>query len=238
MQHTNRLDLIRDLRERVHRVANGGRETAASVVQGPDALNSLLAGRGFEPGTLVEWSSAGVGHGAMALALSVAGQIRRDGQSLAVLDGAREIYPPALTGLGLPFDRTVVVRPADPATGLWAWEQALRCRAVAVTVGRIEGLNERLFHRLQLAVETGGGLGFLLRLAGTCVPTKAALRLRVSAVSTPLPALRRRLRVERLHGRGEVAASAVELELDHETGHVHQVSALADPAPASCWLRA
>ena len=119
-------------------------------------------------------------------------------------------------------------------TALWAWEQSLRCGAVAVTLGRIEEMNDRLAHRFQLAAETGRGLGFMLRSAkGRAMTAWAPVRLRVRGVPGPGPpqTIARRLRVEALH-RGEMIESVVELELGNEAGHVRLVSKLADPATA------
>jgi hypothetical protein len=134
----------------------------------------------------------------------------------------------------VPLDRTIIVRCHDQLTGLWAWEQSLRCHAVAVTLGRIEEMNDRLVHRLQLAAETGRGLGFMLRAAKRrALAAWAPVRLRVRGVPGlgPLQTIARRLRVEALH-RGEMIESAVELELGNEAGHVRLVSQLADPATA------
>jgi hypothetical protein len=236
MQSLSRLDLIRALRERTQRLEPSVRPAPAFAGAGPPALERLLMGQGLERGTLVEWHSTSAGSGAATLALSVAGRLLEQGGALVAIDEVGELYPPALAGLGISLERTVLVRPGESPAGwasLWAWEQALRCRGVAVVLGRTPGLNDRLFHRLQLAAETGGTLGFLLRPAGQRGGvSKAAVRLRVSAQ----PGLhRRRFRVELLHCRGGRVGpgAAAEVEMDHETNHVRLVSELADPAPAA-----
>ena len=188
MIQTARLDLIHALHERTQRLEAATRSPPLrdGVVPELVALEGLLLGQGFGPGTLVEWQNAGPGSGAVTLALVVAGQVLAAGGALVLIDEAREFYPPAAARLGVPLEHTVVVRPDDPQAGLWAWEQALRCPAVAVTLGWANELTDRYTHRLQLAVETGGGLGFLLRPAGQQAgPAKAAVRLKVSAVPGP-----------------------------------------------------
>ena len=242
MQSLSRLDLIRALRERTQRLEPSTRPVPAFAGAAPPALERLLMGQGLERGTLVEWHSASAGSGAITLALSVVGRLLEQGGAFVAIDEVGELYPPALAGLGIPLERTVLVRPGESPAGwasLWAWEQALRCRGVAVVFGRTPGLNDRLFHRLQLAAETGGTLGFLLRPAAQRGGvSKAAVRLRVSAQPTAqaTPGLhRRRFRVELLHCRGGRVGpgAAAEVELDHETNHVRLVSELADPAPAA-----
>jgi hypothetical protein len=254
MNRAARLDLIRDLREQSRRIESTPERTSALTADTPVALERLLSGQGFDSGTLIEWQNAGAGSGAVTLALAVAAQVlQRDG-AMVVIDPAGEFYPPGLAGLGIPLDRTVLVRPDDRLATLWAWEQALRCRAVAVTLGWAQGWNDRLLHRFQLAAETGSGLGFLLRpVLQQAGPSKAAVRLRVTSLARntimglptsslalranteaePLSAERRRLRVEVLHCRGGTPGASAEVELGHATHPVHLVSQLADPALAA-----
>src|SRR5262249_55644885 len=107
--------------------------------------------------------------------------------------------------------------------------------AVAVTLGRLERLNDRLFHRFQLAAETGGGLGFLLRPAAQRArPSKAALRLRGAGPPGREPfAAGRRVRGGGVDLGGGAAGAAADLELGHDTNPVRLLSELADPAPAA-----
>lgn len=234
MIHFSRLDLIRHLRERTARIAAPGRAVRGDGPRGEaGAVGRLILGPGLEPGTLVEWVSGGEGCGAVTLALAVAARVLGRGGACVLVDPAGEFYPPALARLGVPPERTVIVRPPSPRDGLWAWEQALRCPGVAVALGPVAGLTDRHYYRLQLAAEAGGGLGFLLRPPALCdAPSRAAVRLRVSARPGPGPPEppSRRLNVELLHCRGTAAGATAELELDHETGDVRLVSQLADPA--------
>jgi protein ImuA len=196
-------------------------------------------------GTLVEWLSPGEGSGAATLALAVAAPLLERSGVLVVIDDRRDFYPPSAAGLGIPLDQTVVVRPTNARDALWAWEQSLRSSAVVMTLGRLDALNDRAFRRLQLAAETGGGLGFLLRPAARrAEPSWAEARWLVSPVASgqrsaaarrlPLTTyhspLTRHWRVELLHCRGGVAGAVVELELNDETGLVRMASRLADPA--------
>jgi hypothetical protein len=237
MDHAARLDLIQNLRERSRQLeALPGRgHSFDCAAPAPEMLRQLLRGEEIERGTLVEWLNESEGSGGVMLALAVAGRVLQRGGVFVLIDGPGEFYPPGLAGLGVPLERTVIVRPGDALSALWAWEQALRCKAVAVTLGRLDRLNDRLFHRFQLAAEVGDGLGFLLRPSGQRAgPSKAALRLLVA----PRPcrealSLARRLRVEVLYCRGGAAGAAAELELNHDTNPVRLLSELADPAPAA-----
>src|SRR5947209_5002729 len=141
MMHASRLDLIRHLRERTARITAPVRPVRAAAAGG-EAVGRLLLGPGLEPGTLVEWVAASEGCGAVTLALVVAARALGRGGACVLVDPAGEFYPPALARLGVPLERTVIVRPGSPRDGLWAWEQALRCPGVAVALGPVAGLTD------------------------------------------------------------------------------------------------
>jgi protein ImuA len=255
MSPTARAELLSELKNRIRQIERSHRSAKEAAVTPGTALDCLLPGQGLARGTLVEWLSEGEGTGAATLALAVAAPLLEDGGALVVIDGRHEFYPPAAAGLGIPLERTVIVRPERARDVLWAWEQSLRSSAVTVAMSWIEKLDDRTFRRLQLAAEAGGSLGFLLRPASCRTePSWAEARLLVEA----MPALRpdkvarrqgdkvvsplhpvtlsscaRRLRVEVLHCRGGAGGAAVELEMSDETGDVRLVSELAHPASPS-----
>jgi hypothetical protein len=243
MDQASQSQLIRDLRERLSLMERSHRPVRESTFStGIDGLDQLLPGRGLEWGTLVECLSDREGSGAATLALAVAAHVLKRRGVFVVIDGPNglgelgepsDFYPPAAASLGIPLEQTVIVQPANARAALWALEQALRSSAVGVALGRIERLNGREFRRLQLAAETGGSLGFLLRpVVFRREPTWAEVRLLVQAVSHPgfLQASGRRLHVELLHGRGGAGGGAIELELSDEAGLVRLVSRLGHPA--------
>ena len=177
--------MLQELRDRIRGI-EGVRDRGpldAGRPTGFPALDRLLAGGGLRAGSVVEWRGARIGSGAMTLALAVAAHLVRDAGTLVVLDDG-DFYPVGAAGLGVPLDRTVVVRTDDPAGRLWAWEQALRAPGVTVTLGRLERVDDRAARRLQLAAEAGGGLGFLVRPPDArAAATWAATRIEVEGVA-------------------------------------------------------
>src|SRR5262249_55823997 len=182
--------------------------------------------------------------------------------ALVVIDSRREFYPPAAANLGILLERTVVVQPRLGRDALWAMEQSLRSEAVSVALGWVQELQDRTARGLQLAAESGGGVGFLLRpLACRAEPSWAEVRLRVecvedrgsriedrkpqssilhpqSSILNPHTLQIRRFRIEVLHCRGGVSGTALDLEWDDETGDlqksdVHLASRLARSAAAT-----
>lgn len=256
----SRAELIRDLKDRLRKIERAHRPADEPAFSTGTSLDRLLPDKGLSWGTLLEWLSDGAGTGTATLALTVAAHIVQNGGALVVIDGKQEFYPPAAASLGILLDNTVIVRPANRRDALWAWEQSLRSGAVAVALGWLDNLDERAFRRLQLAAETGGSLGFLLRPAACrAEPSWAEARFLVEArplavvsggvVSgewsrtrtkhqTPLTTHHRRLRVELLHCRGGAAGEALDLELNDETGHVRLAPRLADPTSARGVARA
>jgi hypothetical protein len=271
--------------ERAHRSAPRERvneDEHALTLSRSHFLTSPLSHVMDRSGALIEWLSDGEGTGAATLALALTPRLLQNGGALVVIDSAahrhqaapteaavrqhdkadaaqREFYPPAAAALGIPLEQTVIVRPASARDALWAWEQSLRSGAAAVALGWVETLNDRAFRRLQLAAETGGSLGFLLRPASCrAAPSWAEARLLVtpgvrsqeSGVSNsrfassltpdswPLTPGFRRLRLEVLHCRGGAEGQVIELELSDEADSVRLAPRLANPASAARAARA
>jgi hypothetical protein len=201
----------------------------AAISLGPP-LDAILPEGGLRRGWLVEWLAGGISSGAPLLALLAARQACRDGKMLLVVDRARRFYPPAAAAWGIDLARLAVVQPASEADELWAIDQALRCRGVGAVWSRRGRLDDRDFRRLQLAAESGGTLGLLVRPASVRgEPSWAHVQLLVSTVGQPssLPVFSPvgehggwRLRVEVTRCRGGHVGQAVELEIDERTGGI------------------
>lgn len=207
---------------------------------GCDQLDALFPERGIARGTLIEWLSAGVAGGAMWLALIAAREAcRGHGGPLIVIDGRGTFYPPAAVLAGIEPGRLIVVRVNLARDESWALDQALRSGGAGAVLCMTDRLSQRSTRRLQLAVEAGGGVGFLVRpTAVRDEPCWAEVRLLVE----PCPAGRirdgdarrlfgRRLAVEVLKTRGTVASELaarkrLELEIDDETGVVRAAARL------------
>jgi protein ImuA len=226
--------LLDDLRDRIRGIEasplrSGERETIST---GFPALNRLLVDGGLRRGALTEWVGEAHGSGAMSLGLHVAAHLLREEGTLVVIDEAGDrgdFYPVGAMQLGIPLDRTVVIRPDSAKSALWAWEQSLRCPGIAVTFGKINTRNDRAIRRLQMAAESSGGMGFLIPPPGHSGTAWAATRIQVEWASTHptdySPSRRLRLRVT----RGQVGSreAAIEVELDDEASSVPAFSQLA-----------
>lgn len=138
------------------------------IASGCPGLERLLPGGGYEPGCLVEWFYSGAGGAAGSLAMLSAIPAVREGQALVIIDWNHTFYPPAAAALGADLKRLVVVRPTSREDGWWSLDQALRCTAVGAVWSELpDEMDDRLARRLQLAAETGGTLGMLIRHSRT-----------------------------------------------------------------------
>ena len=172
---------LEELRRQIAGLEGPRREAGTRAIgSGCDALDELLPEKGFRPGTLTEWLSAGEGGGAGTLALLAARQACRDGGALVVLDGRGDFCPPAAVRLGIESPRLVVIHPPSAADHHWAMNQALRSSAIAAVLAWPKAIDDRTFRRWQLAAEEGGGFGLLVRpAAARAEPSWADVRLLV-----------------------------------------------------------
>jgi hypothetical protein len=181
---------LRQLAQRIRLIESTHPTPAATIALA--GLGPLFPG--LASGMLVELM-ASEGAGAWSFALALAKCACGDDRLLLVADPQHCFYPPAALQLGIDLRQLAIARCDNVKDTLLAASQALRCSAVGAVIGQFERLSERDGRRLQLAAETGGGLGIFIRPAGALqAPSFAAVRLLLS----PLPsgATRRRIAVQ------------------------------------------
>ncbi len=143
------------------RHSHDGRRTSTGCPE----LDRLLPEGGLGRGTLVEWLAAASGGGALWLALTAAREACREYGPLVVIDGEGTFYPPAAALADIEPRELIVVQVANARDESWALDQALRSAGVGAVLCFTRRLGQRTVRRLQLAAETSGGLGLLVRPA-------------------------------------------------------------------------
>jgi len=98
---------------------------------------------------------------------------------VVLIDTHGDFYPPAAEALGIPLDRLIILRVPRPKDVLWAAQQSLRCPAVGTVIAPLTDVDERESRRLQLAAESSGCLGLLLRPAHRRFKSFAAVQMLV-----------------------------------------------------------
>jgi protein ImuA len=147
-------------------------------------------------------------------------------------DPRGELYPPAVASMGIDLRRLYLLRPRSAAEETWAVAECLRCKGVGAVVAAPQTLSRVEARRLQLAAETGGGVGLLLRPAG-----KRSIHYAATTRWLVAPALGersvQRWRIQLLHGHGGRVGETVFLECDRETHSVRATTQLADRTVAT-----
>jgi hypothetical protein len=231
-----RQQIIEDLRGKLQELESSFRLLAGAMPEvmpcGLEPLNLLLPGGGFRSGTVVEWLAEGEGTGACGLAFRAVAPWLREDRTCVVVDDSQEFYPVFLAGLGIGLEQVLLVHPAS-RDAWWALEQALLCRGVAVTVGWLDQVPNRILRRLQLAAETGGGVGVFFRPARVqAAPAWCHVRLLVQALPAAPGGATRRVRLEVLYAKGGRGGGVVEVDIHEETGAVHLAAPLAPAGDA------
>lgn len=240
--------VLHDLRARITRLEWIGGHSHPVLPFGVAAIDAHLPQGGLSRGALHEIAGGGLGavHGAAA-ALFAAGVLGRiAGQVLWCLR-ARDLFAPALEGVGLAADRVIYAEGHDEKTVLLCMEEGLHHAGLAGVVGEVSRLSMTAARRLQLAAEASGVTAFVIRRwrsveeAGAFgQPSAAVTRWRITAApSSPLPVAgigRPRWLVELVRCRGGEAA-AWEMEACDAQGRLALPADLADRPAAPAYGR-
>jgi protein ImuA len=219
--------LLASLRARIACIGGAGVERPREALPlGVAAIDSVLSGGGLSRGCLHEIVAADAGGAAAAFAaVLLAGLAGEDGSVVWCRRDsglhATKLYGPGLAAFGLDLRRLLIVRVRRETEVLWAMEEGLRSGAVAAVLGEVTATPGVALRRLQLAAETAGTTGLLLRpLGASAAAGSATTRWRVASASSGwgegarLPAVR--WRVELLRCRAATPAGWL-VDWCHET---------------------
>jgi protein ImuA len=172
------------LRATLRRLEGPGRAAAGVVPTGLDAIDRALPEGGLARGALHEILAEGADQAAASgfLVRLLVG-LAATGPVLWCLADP-DLYGPGLERLGLAPDRLILARTRRDADLLWAMEEGLKTPGLAAVLGEPHRLDLTASRRLQLAAESTGGLGLILRRAetGQAGATVAVTRWRVGSV--------------------------------------------------------
>ncbi|HJU19357.1 MAG TPA: damage-inducible protein [Stellaceae bacterium] len=232
--------VLEDLRTRIAHIARAGRSPRPVVPFGVAAIDARLPQGGLARGALHE--IAGGVHSAEAV-LFVAGVLARLHGSVLWCLCRRDLFAPALAGVGLHPDRVIYAEGGDERTVLLCLEEGVRHAGLAGAVGEVTHLSMTASRRLQLAAEASGVIAFVIRRWRTAgeagefgQPNAAVTRWRITAApSSPLPVPgigRARWRLELVRVRGGEGA-LWEVEACDGQGRLALSADLADRSAAA-----
>ena len=103
-------------------------------------------------------------------------------RSIVLVDTFQDFYPPAACQHGIALDRLIVLRVSRPQDAFWAVDQSLRCSSVSAVIAPFKRFDDRGSRRLQLAAESSGCLGLILRPALRRTRSFAAVQVLIESV--------------------------------------------------------
>lgn len=211
--NNSKQQVLQALAEQIEQCHLAGSAERELISSGLPALDRCLAEGGLRRGRLMELVAAVPGSGAARLALSAACHACDEGRLLVVVDRRREFYPPAANSLGIALAQMLVVRPNNAIDEAWAIDQALRSLGVGAVLGWPDKLDDHTFRRWQLAAETSGTIGLLIRpAAARSQPSWAEVKLLI----TPLANSTDRWEVEILRGCRKIGRKVRIADCDHD----------------------
>lgn len=168
---------LRELRAKVRAIEGGGGAVGREVARLGPGLDTGLPWGGLPSGCLHEVAGPAAPVAAAAFARRLAGD--RGVVAWCLDDRTAEerggLYGPGLRPFGIDPARLLLVRGRDRCQVLWAFAEALACRALACAVAEVDRLDLLESRRLQLAAEAGGGAGLVLRRGSPDPAPNAAL---------------------------------------------------------------
>lgn len=213
----SKANILADLRDKVEKIEGTKARPRSTIAFGVDDIDRQLPGGGLAYGAIHEVAGGGadVVNGAVS-ALFVAGIAARTTGHVIWCLSRDDLYAPSLTQVGLHPDRVIYVQGNDEAAVMSSFEEALRWRGLAAVIGEFIRLPMTESRRFQLAAESSGNLGLIIRrwrrqseAVDFGNPTAAATRWRISTLpSEPLPVPgigRPRWFVELMRARGSDA---------------------------------
>lgn len=228
------------LRERIRHLERCGAKTdlaPESLAIGTPAVDGALPGGGLPRAALHE--ILGDDGGATGFAAWLAARLACDGRAILWCRRGGDLYGPGIRALGLEPERLILVRGGSDTDVLWAMEEGLRSGCLAAVLGEAEAASPTAARRLQLAAESGGVTGFLLRSgrgAGAACP--AVTRWQVAAVASGIGRdgrPRPRWRLDLLRCRNGTPGSWIVERTNDAASHLVVVADLLDrpAAPAA-----
>jgi protein ImuA len=201
------------LQAAILRIERGGSAAARhdAVPLGVPEIDGALPGGGLAAGAVHEVTGSAAGGFVALLAGRFAGPVLWCGMA----SSRTELYGPGLAAFGLDTRRLVIARCANRQDMLWAMEEGLRDPALAAVVAEPDRpVALTASRRLQLAAETGGTAGLVLRRgAAAAALAPSAVFSRWQADSLPglgmpgAPAEGARWRLELLRCRGDLTGT-------------------------------
>lgn len=218
----NQLSPLTDLRTKMERITGISRRSAAAGVPiGVAEIDALLPGRSLARGGFHELLGD---QGAITSFLAALLGRQKTIQHVLWITPSADIYPGGFAQLGLSHRRLTIAWTRQTDNRLWAAEEALKDLPGGAVVAEVEQADLTETRRLQLASESSGSIGFLVRRDRQ--PSAALTRWLVEPARSRDIRPCWRLALERV--RGAEAGGTWGLEFDNASLSFNLVAEVAD----------
>ncbi|GAB3384721.1 translesion DNA synthesis-associated protein ImuA [Lysobacter fragariae] len=155
-------------------------------------LDAVLPTGGWPDAALTELLLSADGIGELQLLWPTLARLSQPKDGLiALVSPPYHPYPPAWHAADIRLGALQVIATANPREALWATEQCLRSGACSAVLCWPQQADDRALRRLQVAAETGQGLGFAFRpMKAAANPSPAALRIAIDSAPRQLRVLK------------------------------------------------
>lgn len=218
----NQLSPLTDLRSQLARLTGVSRRAAVTGIPiGVTEVDALLPGCGLARGGFHELLGD---QGAITSFLAAMLGRQKSIQHVLWVTPSPDIYPGGFAQLGLSHRRLTIAWTRQTDNRLWAMEEALKDLPGGAVVAEIEQADLTESRRLQLAAESSGSIGFLVRRDRQ--PSAALTRWLVEPARSRDLRHTWRLTLERV--RGAEAGGSWVLEFDDASLSFNLVAEVAD----------
>ncbi|MBV1790251.1 translesion DNA synthesis-associated protein ImuA [Marinobacterium sp. D7] len=163
---------------------------------GHPVLDELLSGGGWLHGQLIELLYSGEGRGELRLLWPLLKRFSSAGRAVLWIDPPHHPYSLALLQAGISLSTQRIVSTNTRKERLWAIEQALKSGASPLVLSWLDfQVSTSSLRRLQLAAQSGGGLGWVMRseeVSEHASPAAYRVRLNSSEKGVELTLIKRR----------------------------------------------
>lgn len=216
----NQITPLTDLRSELARLTGITRRSSVQGIPiGVSQIDSVLPGAALARGGIHEVVGD---QGAVTSFLAALLGRQKIIQHILWITPQPDLYPGGLAQLGLSHRRLTVAWTRQTDNRLWAMEESLKDLPNGAVIAEVENADLTETRRLQLAAESCGSIGFLVRRNRQ--PSAALTRWRVEPARSRDIRQTWRLTLERI--RGAEAGGSWVLEFDHASLCFHMVAAL------------
>jgi protein ImuA len=161
--------------------ASGGAHHA-----GLGPINNAFPTRSFPLGAVHEFLCSGAEEAAASSGFiaGVLSSLMLSGGITVWISATRTLFPPALQAFNIQPHKIIFIDLKRESDLLWVMEEALKCGGLAAVVGEVKELSFTTSRRLQLAVESSGVTGFLLRRDLRTTSTVCITRWRIAPLAS------------------------------------------------------